>query len=125
LKEHATEFSMSAENLCLPYFKPLEGSAAISFTLPKHKISFVLGANGSGKSTLLKTLLGFLHPQSGRCSAQGLSMQQRAAQIAWVDQSVATDIAYSVIEHKPCTTWGSLTMRKDNSAHFRVANNVE
>jgi iron complex transport system ATP-binding protein len=98
LKEHTTEFSMSAENLCLPYFKPLEGSAAISFTLPKHKISFVLGANGSGKSTLLKTLLGFVHPRSGRCSTQGLSMQQRAAQIAWVDQSVATDIAYSVIE---------------------------
>jgi iron complex transport system ATP-binding protein len=98
LKEYVTEFSLSAENLCLPYFDPSIGSKAISFTLPKHKVSFVLGANGSGKSTLLKTLLGFINPRSGGCSTQGLSAQQRAAQIAWVDQSVATDIAYSVID---------------------------
>jgi ABC-2 type transport system ATP-binding protein len=36
----------------------------------------LLGRNGAGKSTLLKTLLGFVHPQSGRMQVLGLDVKR-------------------------------------------------
>jgi iron complex transport system ATP-binding protein len=91
-------FTMTADCLRLPYFEVTPASIPISFQLPNNKISFLLGANGSGKSTLLKTLLGFIKPSSGTCSAQLLTAKERALQIAWIDQSISNDIAYSAAE---------------------------
>jgi iron complex transport system ATP-binding protein len=93
-----TSFTMEAFELRLPYFEVTPRSIPISFKLPNNKISFLLGANGSGKSTLLKSLLGFIKPIAGRCSAQSLSANERAMQIAWIDQAISNDIAYSVTE---------------------------
>jgi ABC-type cobalamin/Fe3+-siderophores transport system ATPase subunit len=91
-------FSMAAKEIRLPYFKVTPETSPISFELPPNKISFLLGANGSGKSTLLKALLGFIKPTTGYCSAQALDSKQRSEQIAWVDQSISNDIAYSAAE---------------------------
>jgi iron complex transport system ATP-binding protein len=91
-------FEMAANEVRLPYFDVTPAAKPISLKLPHKKISFLLGANGSGKSTLLKVLLGFIKPLSGHCTAQALTSKQRAVQIAWIDQSMANDIAYSVAE---------------------------
>ncbi len=37
----------------------------ISFTIPKGKVTAIVGASGSGKTTLIKLLLGFYKPQLG------------------------------------------------------------
>lgn len=37
----------------------------ISFTIPKNKVTAIVGASGSGKTTLVKLLLGFYQPNSG------------------------------------------------------------
>jgi ABC-type cobalamin/Fe3+-siderophores transport system ATPase subunit len=91
-------FAMAAKEVRLSYFDITPGTTPISFELPKNKISFLLGANGSGKSTLLKTLLGFIKPLAGHCTAQALSATERTQQIAWIDQSISNDIAYSAAE---------------------------
>jgi iron complex transport system ATP-binding protein len=91
-------FTMVANEVRLPYFELTPGTTPISFEVPKNKISFLLGANGSGKSTLLKVFLGFIKPSAGHCTSQVLSAKERAQQIAWIDQSISNDIAYSVTE---------------------------
>jgi iron complex transport system ATP-binding protein len=93
-----SKFIMAAAEVRLPYFELVTNTQPISFELPTNKISFLLGANGSGKSTLLKSLLGFIKPRSGTCSAQLLNAKERAMQIAWIDQSISNDIAYSVAD---------------------------
>jgi iron complex transport system ATP-binding protein len=93
-----SKFTMAASDVRLPFFELADNTPPISFELPANKISFLLGANGSGKSTLLKTLLGFNKPLSGNCSAQTLSTNERAKHIAWIDQTISNDIAYSVAE---------------------------
>lgn len=40
----------------------------VSITIPKNKISVILGANGCGKSTLLKTFAKLLKPEQGKHS---------------------------------------------------------
>jgi iron complex transport system ATP-binding protein len=93
-----SKFTMSASEVRLPYFDIEPNTQSISFELPENKISFLLGANGSGKSTLLKALLGFIKPQSGTCSSQSLNAKERAKHIAWIEQSISNDIAYSVAD---------------------------
>jgi iron complex transport system ATP-binding protein len=93
-----SQFTMAASDVRLPYFELAPDTPPISFALPTNKISFLLGANGSGKSTLLKSLLGFIKPLSGTCSAQSLKAKERAMHIAWIDQSISNDIAYCVAD---------------------------
>jgi iron complex transport system ATP-binding protein len=92
------KFTMAATDIRLPYFELAPDTQPISFELPTNKISFLLGANGSGKSTLLKSLLGFIKPLSGTCSAQSLNAKERAMHIAWIDQSISNEIAYNVAD---------------------------
>ncbi len=48
----------------------------VSVTVPKNKISVILGANGCGKSTLLKTFARLLAPQSGQIVLDGKSIAE-------------------------------------------------
>ncbi len=48
----------------------------VSVTVPKNKISVILGANGCGKSTLLKTFARLLTPQSGQIVLDGKSVAE-------------------------------------------------
>ena len=46
----------------------------VSITIPKNKISVILGANGCGKSTLLKTFAKLLKPEQGNILLDGKSI---------------------------------------------------
>ena len=48
----------------------------VSVTIPKNKISVILGANGCGKSTLLKTFARLLAPQSGQMILDGKNVSE-------------------------------------------------
>ncbi len=48
----------------------------VSVTVPKNKISVILGANGCGKSTLLKTFARLLAPQNGQIVLDGKSIAE-------------------------------------------------
>ncbi len=50
--------------------------SSVSVTVPKNKISVILGANGCGKSTLLKTFARLLPPQSGQIVLDGKSVAE-------------------------------------------------
>ena len=43
----------------------------LSLTIPKGKITAIIGLSGEGKSVLLKLLIGLLHPDSGRILVDG------------------------------------------------------
>lgn len=48
----------------------------LSFTIPKNKITTILGFSGAGKSTLLKIFLGLTRPTSGIIKVLGHDMSQ-------------------------------------------------
>lgn len=48
----------------------------VSVTIPKNKISVILGANGCGKSTLLKTFARLLTPQNGQIILDGRAVPE-------------------------------------------------
>jgi len=43
----------------------------LSLTIPKGKITAIIGLSGEGKSVLLKLLIGLLHPESGKILVDG------------------------------------------------------
>jgi ATP-binding cassette, subfamily B, bacterial len=57
---------ISIENVAFKY-NELDNDVLknISFTIPKGKVTAIVGASGSGKTTLIKLLLGFYKPQLG------------------------------------------------------------
>ena len=50
----------------------------VDFTLKKGEIHALMGENGAGKSTTMRHLMGFIRPQSGRVSINGMD--------CWEDQ---------------------------------------
>ncbi len=61
--------------------------SGISLSLARASFTAILGINGSGKSTLLKTILGLLHPISGRIETGSLVF-------GYVPQSIQFDPVY-------------------------------
>lgn len=64
----------------------------ISFSLPDHQITVLIGANGCGKSTLLKCMAGQLRPQHGSVQLQSRDVydypsKQLARQLAMLAQT--------------------------------------
>lgn len=57
----------------------------ISFSIPKGKVTAIVGASGSGKTTLLKLLLKFYDPTEGEISLDGNSLLHASPQ-SWRDQ---------------------------------------
>ena len=47
----------------------------LSFSVPQGRILGLLGKNGTGKTTTINILMGYLKPQSGRCSLFGEDVQ--------------------------------------------------
>ena len=48
------------------YYGKLQVLKGVSFNVPKHEITSLLGGNGSGKSTALKSVIGMVSPAKGR-----------------------------------------------------------
>jgi len=53
----------------------------VSFSIEKGKIVGLLGPNGAGKSTLMKILTGYIKPDSGKASIQGINILENSIQI--------------------------------------------
>lgn len=56
---------LEVKNLSFGYQKGQHLWENVSFTVKKGEIFSILGANGAGKSTLLRSIIGFLHPETG------------------------------------------------------------
>lgn len=56
-------YALTVKNLCKEY--PKFKLNNVSFELEKGKITGFIGRNGAGKSTTLKSMLNFVHPDSG------------------------------------------------------------
>lgn len=61
--EHDPEWVAHSLKLRAP---PYSISITSAFSIPKGKITAIVGASGSGKTTLLKLLLAFYEPQQGK-----------------------------------------------------------
>jgi len=55
-----------------------KGVFDLNFTVPKGVVMGYLGPNGAGKTTTLRALLGFMRPNSGKCSIGGLDCVEQA-----------------------------------------------
>ena len=79
-------------------FGPRTILSRLSLEVPRARWTSIIGPNGCGKSTLLRTLAGLLHPESGRVSLAGRSLdawprRERAKRMAWLPQTTpATDL---------------------------------
>lgn len=67
--------SLQVSDLSKSYF----GKIAISnlnFSIPKNRITGLLGPNGAGKTTALRILTGFVQPDKGSVSLDGVSLEK-------------------------------------------------
>ncbi|OGU14676.1 MAG: hypothetical protein A2076_08170 [Geobacteraceae bacterium GWC2_53_11] len=55
------------------------GLQPVSFTVEKGELIAVIGHNGAGKSTLLKIMAGWLLPDSGTVTVDGINLKNRLA----------------------------------------------
>src|SRR5215475_4022740 len=66
---------IQVENLSIIYGRN-RALDSVSASFPPGAVG-LLGPNGAGKSSLLKTLLGFLHPTSGKARVLGIDVAER------------------------------------------------
>lgn len=70
---------LTVQNLCKTY--PAFTLDRVSFSLMPGKITGLIGRNGAGKSTALKSLLGLVHPDSGKIRFFGLEFDAHQREI--------------------------------------------
>ena len=68
--------ALCVTGLCKAY--PAFQLKEVSFTLPEGSIMGFIGVNGAGKTTTLKALMGYVHPDAGRCTLFGQPFTQDA-----------------------------------------------
>lgn len=78
---------VEAQNIVL-YRGSHRAVTASSFTIPKGKITAVIGPNGSGKTTLLQAIAGILSPAAGEIRVMGRPVKEVKQDISFVMQSV-------------------------------------
>jgi ABC-2 type transport system ATP-binding protein len=71
-----------------------KGVFDLTFSVPKGEVFGYLGPNGAGKTTTIRHLLGFLNPDSGSCSVNGLDCRQQAAEIQRFTGYIPGEIAF-------------------------------
>lgn len=69
---------MKIENITRIYTES-RGLQPVSFTVEKGELIAVIGHNGAGKSTLLKIMAGWLLPDSGTVTVDGINLKNRLA----------------------------------------------
>jgi len=95
----------------------------------------IVGANGSGKSTLLKLLANLLHPQKGEIffnnkNIKSYKIKEISQNIAYVQQSVATYLPFSVSEiikmgRTPYLNWFGNETTNDKDLVWQAMERVE
>ena len=97
-----SEVALAAQGLTFGYrSEPV--LSAIDLAIPTGSLGALLGPNGSGKSTLLKLLVGRLTPWSGSVTLGDRPLArwtaiERARQIGYLPQAVATSYDFTVAE---------------------------
>jgi len=75
----------------------------VTFTIQKGEIVGLLGHNGAGKTTIMKMITGYLEPDSGSVSLDGLSLQQQArtvqARLGYLPESLPLYADMTVIDY--------------------------
>lgn len=72
--------SISVSNIS-KHFGSQKALNKISFDISKGEIVGFLGPNGAGKSTLMKILTGYLSPDEGKASIDGLELEDQVSEI--------------------------------------------
>ena len=102
----------------------LEG---VDLTVADGELACVLGPNGVGKTTLFRCILGLERPRAGTilvngCPLEGLSVAERAREMAFVPQSHAQVFDYEVLDVVLMSTGTDLGMlRSPGPRHIERA----
>lgn len=93
------DVAVTAEDLTLAYGDHVAVAHA-TFTLPRARVTAVIGPNGSGKTTLLRAMSGLERPASGRLAVLGRTAGSDHAEVAHVMQAhaVADAVPVTVVE---------------------------
>lgn len=86
-------FEVEFQNVDFSYVEGEEVLQKISFTIPEHSLTAIVGDSGSGKSTILNLISKYYSPQSGRITIGGRDIanapsEQVLSYISLVDQDV-------------------------------------
>lgn len=71
-----------------------KGNFGLSFIVQPGEVFGYLGPNGAGKTTTIRHLLGFLNPEAGSCSINGLDCRKNAAEIQRFTGYLPGEIAF-------------------------------
>lgn len=71
---------ISVDNITVDYGGG-KGVFDLSFSVKKGEVLGFLGPNGAGKTTTIRQLMGFAHPDKGKCSILGLDCKTKSAEI--------------------------------------------
>lgn len=71
IKQVENNIAIKLEHVTKDY-KRGRGIFDISFEIPKGKVFGYCGTNGAGKTTTLRAIMGFIHPDSGKVTVNGL-----------------------------------------------------
>jgi ABC-2 type transport system ATP-binding protein len=71
-----------------------KGIFNVGFTIKKGGITGYLGPNGSGKTTTIRAIMGFMRPDSGSCSINGLDCSKQATQIQRILGYIPGEISF-------------------------------
>jgi ABC-2 type transport system ATP-binding protein len=71
-----------------------KGIFDLSFEVNPGEVFGYIGPNGAGKTTTIRHLLGFLTPDSGRCTINGLDCREKAAEIQRFTGYLPGEIAF-------------------------------
>jgi len=82
----ALDIAVAADDLVLAFGDHVAIQSA-TFTLPRGRVSAIIGPNGSGKTTLLRAISGTLEPRSGSLEVLGQPAVRRARDVAHVMQA--------------------------------------
>ncbi len=91
----ATDAIITLEKVCCGY-GPQEVLHNVSFALPAHSLTGIVGPNGGGKTTLLKLLLGLVTPYYGSVRVLGGRPAHVRSRIGYVPQHFLFDSRYPV-----------------------------
>ncbi|PWH13648.1 MAG: hypothetical protein DDG58_13690 [Ardenticatenia bacterium] len=62
-------------------FGPIEALRGVSFRVAPHEVVGLLGPNGAGKSTTIRILTGYLQPDSGTVTVDGLDVLRHTREV--------------------------------------------